>query len=1421
MKIPRFFFVLLLLEVAFITLLTSPVGAQNGSAVKVDVGVILDWDTISGKMRNACMSLALSDFYANRSHTTQIVVHFRDSKSDDVDAASAAIELLKNVEVQAILGPQASTRADFVTDIGKKVKVPVISSATSPAISPSQNPYFIRVAYCSFWQAKAIAAIVEAFGWRKVVFIYEDSIFGSGILPHLTDAMMEIGVSVPDRTVLSPSSDDDQIMVELLKLKTKQTRVFIVHLHPTFAPKFFSRVEEAGMMSSGYVWIITDAFTSTLVSKDPSVLDSLQGVIGVKPYVPSSVELKSFIGRWKSKAFRRQNPDMDGVEFNVFGLWAYDSVIALATALEKVGTSGLKFNRTISRENSTDLDAIGTSEFGPLLLESIRNIKLKGLSGDFHIVDGELQPSAFQIVNVIGREKGIGFWTEKYGISKNPNPNHTTVYSANKDDLGAIIWPGDSTVVPIGWEIPTGETKLRVGVPVKGGLEQLVKVTIDPQTNTTVATGFCVDVFEQVMKSMPYYVPVEYVEINQSQNHPDYDNFVNQVVSGKLDAVVGDITILSRRSNNVDFTISFTEPGVITVVPVQQDDKKSAWIFLKPMSKQLWMMTASFFVFIGTVIWVLEHQVNDEFQGPRHKQVGMIFWFSFSTLVFAHREKVISNLSRFVIIVWVFVVLVLTSSYTASLTSMLTVQQLQPTVTDVKDLIKNGEYVGCRDGSFVAGMLRNKFGNIKLRNYTTLEEFDEALTKGSGNGGVAAIVDELPYLRLFLGKYCGKYTIVGPTYKTAGFGFAFPRGSPLVPDVSRAILRVTESEAMIRILEKWFGVETYPLEKVGTSALKFNTRINREDSTDLDATGTSEFGPLLLESIQNIKHRGLSGDFHLVDGELQPSAFQIVNVIGREKGIGFWTEKYGISKNPNPDDTTVYSANKGDLGEIMWPGYSSAIPIGWEIPTGEKKIRVGIPFKVGFEQFVKVTIDNQTNTVKEVTGFCIEVFEKVMRSKSMPYSIPFEYIPCKVSSGGNISNYNDLVDEVFKGNLNAVVGDITILSNQSEHVDFTLPFTESLVTLVVPVKQDGAWIFMKPLEKELWMMIAVFILLIVTVIWVFEHRENPQFQGSIQRQLGMIFWFSISCPISPDKERVKSSLSRFVIIVWMLMVLVLISSYTASLSSMLTVHQLQPIVTDVNDLIKNEKYVGCQEGSFVAGKLIDIGFVSTRIRYYSTVEAYDEALRKGSENGGVDAIMDELPYLRLLLGKYGRKYTTVGPTYQTGGFGFAFPNGSPLVPNVSRAILRVTESDAMIRILEKWFGVETYRSLQDGSLNDPESLSLDRFEELFLIAGGAILLALIIFFVSFINENKAAILASDMTIWEKLSALAKAFVEKDSPMESQKPNEEGNQGVVSSPESVPELHCPPNPENADSPEQDAGSNTWEPRPPVHEACTVL
>ena len=99
-------------------------------------------------------------------------------------------------------------------------------------------------------------------------------------------------------------------------------------------------------------------------------------------------------------------------------------------------------------------------------------------------------------------------------------------------------------------------------------------------------------------------------------------------------------------------------------------------------------------------------------------------------------------------------------------------QQLQPTVTDVTQLIRNGEYVGYLKGSFVQGILENLgFDEKKMRVYESPEECDELLQKGSANGGISAAFDEVSYLKLILSKYCSKYTTIEPSFKTDGFGF--------------------------------------------------------------------------------------------------------------------------------------------------------------------------------------------------------------------------------------------------------------------------------------------------------------------------------------------------------------------------------------------------------------------------------------------------------------------------------------------------------------------------------------------------------------------------------------------------------------------------------------------------------------------------
>jgi len=88
-------------------------------------------------------------------------------------------------------------------------------------------------------------------------------------------------------------------------------------------------------------------------------------------------------------------------------------------------------------------------------------------------------------------------------------PRSIGTLSTWQDHLKHIIWPGEANSVPKGWEIPTNGNKLHIGVPKRIGFTDLVKVTRDPITNSTVVKGFCIDFFEAVIQAMPYDVSYE------------------------------------------------------------------------------------------------------------------------------------------------------------------------------------------------------------------------------------------------------------------------------------------------------------------------------------------------------------------------------------------------------------------------------------------------------------------------------------------------------------------------------------------------------------------------------------------------------------------------------------------------------------------------------------------------------------------------------------------------------------------------------------------------------------------------------------------------------------------------------------------------------------------------------------------------
>ncbi|XP_040374627.1 glutamate receptor 2.7-like [Rosa chinensis] len=426
-----------------------------------------------------------------------------------------------------------------------------------------------------------MAAIVGAYSWLEVVLIYENTEYGNSLIPYLEDAFQKVGARVPHRSVIPHHYNDREILKELNRLNSTRARIFLVHMTASLGSKLFLLASKAGMMIEGYGWIVTEGLSTLLDPVGSRTMNSMQGVVGVRPYIPMSKELEDFVLRMKIFRFRKSR--ITGV--NLFGLWAYDTVWALAMAVEKVGIA-----------SRVDLASLGTGDKGQNLLEAILDLKFENLSGNFRLVKGQLEASTFEVFNVIGgKERIFGYWNQKKGLSRKLN---RAAELDKRKTLEKPIWPRYTTDIP---------PKLRIGVPMEQGFNEFLKFE-----NNHHISGFSADIF----------------------------------FAAKYDAVVGDTTIVANRSLYVDFMLPYTESGVSMMVLTEDSERNSLWIFLKPLSLDLWLTTGVAFIFTGFVIWLLEHRENTEFRGPPQQQLGMIFWFSFSTLAFPIGSPLVSYMSR-------------------------------------------------------------------------------------------------------------------------------------------------------------------------------------------------------------------------------------------------------------------------------------------------------------------------------------------------------------------------------------------------------------------------------------------------------------------------------------------------------------------------------------------------------------------------------------------------------------------------------------------------------------------------------------------------------------------------------------------------------------------------------------------------------
>lgn len=789
------------------------IGAFSDGALRPDVvkvGAIFTFSTINGKVARIAMRAAEDDVNSDPSILggSKLSILMHDSNFSGFLGIVGALQYMETESI-AIIGPQNAVMAHVLSHFANELHVPLLSfTALDPTLSPLQYPYFVQTAPNDQFQMTAIAEMISYYGWGEIIAVYSDDEQSRNGITALGDKLSGRRCKISYKAVLppDPTATQSDVKDQLAKVQMMEARVIVLHTFSKTGCLVFDEAKNLGMMDTGYVWITTTWLSTVLDSNSPlssKTANSIQGVLTLRPHTPDSERKKAFMSRWHKLS-------NGSIGLNPYGLYAYDTVLMIAHAVKLFFDQG----GTISYSNDTrisymaggslNIGALKIFDGGEQLLNNILQTNTTGLTGPIQFNHGRspFRPS-YDILNVIeAGYRQIGYWSNYSGLSV---VTPETLYarppnrSSSSQHLYDVVWPGGTTEKPRGWVFPNNGRPLRVGVPNRVSYRDIVSQS--RVNGTDEVQGYCIDVFLAAIKLLPYALPYRFILFGNGHQNPSYSELVDMIRLNVFDAAVGDIAIVTNRTKFVDFTQPYIESGLVVVVPVLKLNSR-AWTFFRPFSPSMWGVTAAFFLIIGLVVWILEHRTNDEFRGPPRKQLVTLLWFSFSTMFFSHRENTVSTLGRMVLIIWLFVVLIINSSYTASLTSLLTVQQLSSPITGIDTLVTSNALIGFQVGSFAENYLIEELSIPKSRLVAlgSPEEYAAALK----NKTVAAVVDERPYIELFEADHC-MFSVAGQEFTKGSWGFAFPRDSPLAVDMSTALLTLSENGELQKIHDKWLS----------------------------------------------------------------------------------------------------------------------------------------------------------------------------------------------------------------------------------------------------------------------------------------------------------------------------------------------------------------------------------------------------------------------------------------------------------------------------------------------------------------------------------------------------------------------------------------------------------------------------------------
>ncbi|CAF3902722.1 unnamed protein product [Rotaria sp. Silwood2] len=722
-----------------------------------------------------------------------------------IDALNITCHAVSVSNVVGIVGPHLSREAHLIASFSEKIGIPVISyAATDPDLSDRNiYPTFYRTVSSDDVAASALVKLFIQFNWTSCIIIYQNDAFGFGGATAISNEFNKSGLIVKQRiafdiTILSIRGDLKSLLTNVA------TRIVVLWAESNYTSLILQNALNSNVVGPEFTWILSS--NVSLNSFNETFHENLIGMLLIEPTIGSAVNapinttlLNAAYSIWQEYE-PESFPGLMNVDY--YALFAFDATWTLIQSLQRLCES--KINNSFSC-----LSFVGSSNcfdhrfiHSDSLLDAVSRTEFLGVSG----------PIQFS-VNVTDRIIGL------YYSAKNAQPslnglNFVPILeychpgdwrTPSKENV--IIWPGNTLQYPSCQAILEG-VNLRIGI-IESIPFTIVEKIMDAYGQSTIQySGYVLDLINLLQSKTGFIPTIQLAPSNQT-----YNGLIQAVSNGVYDIVIGDVIVTAARRELVDFSNAIFDNSLRIIVRKTLDINIDLFSFLKPFSRNLWLLVLVTFIYAGILMCILERQDNEALQNrSRLSQVAMSIWYSFGNIVGYGVDFYTNTAAERLLTAGLYILsLILVASYTANLASELTIAKSKDIISGIDD-IKNGKIpfnrIGIREGTVSEDYYLREISGGK-RNYYPLKSQNDVFDSLLAGIIDVSFVDSGSAEYITNNVYCN-LTLIGNDFDKGVLGIVTPEKWLYAQDLDVNLLSLQESGDLENLRQKWFQVKKCP-----------------------------------------------------------------------------------------------------------------------------------------------------------------------------------------------------------------------------------------------------------------------------------------------------------------------------------------------------------------------------------------------------------------------------------------------------------------------------------------------------------------------------------------------------------------------------------------------------------------------------------